>query len=194
MTLKSDSPNANVSEMNCGSSFWPPELEKMSSRLNRDARVIGVMCIVVALVLSLAVLYSVHSANVLQQRLDRSEAILNQLPSGIAYINARTWRIVDAKPGLCDISGYSRRELIGMSLFTLIPERVEAVHADMREDWHGTWQMMLGKDKRHNTSARLVRKDGSLVSMQMDVDPDIIGGVQSYTLFIDATSVTEQPQ
>ena len=99
----------------------------------------------------------------LRESEERFRAVFEAASVGMAQADVDTgrWERVNAK--LCEITGYSAEELIGMR-FT------EITHPDDRQpDWEAFREVVSGKARHYQREKRYVRKDGTIVWVNANV-------------------------
>ncbi len=106
-----------------------------------------------------------------RKALERSEAeffdVLATAAVGILVTNM-TGQIMFANAELAQIFGYAAQELIGQSVDRLVPDRLGATHAQLREKYHS-----VSLRRRMGSDRELVgrRKDGSEVAIEVTLSP-----------------------
>jgi diguanylate cyclase (GGDEF)-like protein/PAS domain S-box-containing protein len=95
------------------------------------------------------------------------EAVLEWMPDGVVVCD-RAGTIVFVNRQAEEMTGYSRGELVGRRIETLVPIRYRRRHPDLRAGFHrrGKSRPMGG-----NTDLLLRRKDGSLLAVDIALGP-----------------------
>ncbi len=92
-----------------------------------------------------------------QESEEQYRAIFELAGVGAAQADPATGRLLRVNPKMCEITGYSEEELLGMTF-------PEITHPDDREeDFEGFRRMMRGETPAHSIEKRYVRKDGRVV-------------------------------
>src|SRR5262249_51619909 len=89
-------------------------------------------------------------------------AIFELAGVGKAQADLRTGRLLRVNQKLCDITGYSRDELLAMTI-------QELTRPEDREQDFAVYQRMLRGEGEYETERRYVRKDGSVVCVCINV-------------------------
>ena len=113
----------------------------------------------------------------------RVESIFRSSPVGIGVVVDRM--IKDANERLCEMTGYSREELLGESALMLYPTAEEHEHVG---------QVKYGMIAEHGTGhveTRWQRKDGSVVDILLSSSP-IVTGDMSGEITFTALDITER--
>lgn len=79
-------------------------------------------------------------------------------------------RFIDVNPAACNLTGYSRAELLNLKVVDLVP-------LPNRQDPHALWQKPINAGVRRG-ERMLLRKDGSLIPVEFMSVPQIVPGVQ----------------
>src|SRR6185312_11786280 len=114
--------------------------------------------------------------------------ILNQVNAGIAQTN-RNGKFVDVNERYCEITGYSKEELLQLTL-------ADITHPDDLQNNLQLFHLCESEGKDYIVEKRYIRKDGSVVWVNMSVTLiEGIGGEKCVTgVCIDITSIKEQEQ
>lgn len=78
-------------------------------------------------------------------------------PVGICQADPQTGRFVLVNDRLCEITGYSREELLSISF------REITLPADREANWKAFQQMLSGELPEYDTEKRYIRKDGRII-------------------------------
>ena len=109
----------------------------------------------------------------LQQSEQEFRAIFELASVGMAQADPRTGQWLRVNEKLCNITGYSAAELLGLRLS-------QVTHPDDRQrDWEAFQRVVRGEQPDYHTEKRYVRKDGSVawVNVNMTVLRDAAGQV-----------------
>lgn len=124
----------------------------------------------------------------LQKTADLMENIIRVAPTGIGMIVDKVF--TEVNPQLCEITGYSRDELIGQSVRLFYPE--EARYRTERE----VMREKIEKTGKCERETRLLRKDGTKSDVQISIAPidqeDLSRGMAFTVLDITENKAMEQ--
>jgi diguanylate cyclase (GGDEF)-like protein/PAS domain S-box-containing protein len=92
----------------------------------------------------------------------RFAAVFQQTPTGTAIVDLKG-RFVAVNPKLCEITGYSAEDLMSRTF-------VEITHPeDLERDLEHVAELMAGRSERYSIEKRYIRRDGSLVWVELNV-------------------------
>ncbi len=96
----------------------------------------------------------------LRESEERFRAFFESLSLGAALADAESGRLVQVNEGFCNISGYDRREVSGMSFDDL-------THPEDRSRYRRLFEeMMLGLTPGYTLEKRVLRKDGGVIRVR----------------------------
>ncbi len=101
---------------------------------------------------------------------ERYRAVVEQSAEGIYLLDARSKRILETNPALRDMLGYSAAELRGMELYDIT--------AHPQEDVDMNVERTLAERSRFAGERRYLRKDGSIVEVEVGVSVIQYGGME----------------
>ena len=106
---------------------------------------------------------------------EEAESILEALPDGLLVTDPRG-TIMYANVRMEHLSGYDRRELVGTTVDSLVPEGLQATHHDQRERFS-----VEPKERPMGTGleTRLLRSDGTELPVEIQLSPAEIGGYRA---------------
>ncbi len=116
-----------------------------------------------AIVVNQEVSSLVRAERALHESEERMEAIFRATPTGIGIVRARI--ILDVNPRLCEMTGYTREEIIGQS--------ARAFYAAQEDfDYVGTEQYRQITEMGTGTvETRLLKKDGGIIDVLLSATP-----------------------
>ena len=116
---------------------------------------------------------------------ERLNTVFESVSTGLAIIGPDRYPIT-VNPALCEITGYSREELLARSFEEgLYPEDVEGLLQRFRDRISGEI------DRQTEYSTRIIRKDGSTAQIAISSEPFHIGG-QFIGILAEIRDVTEE--
>jgi PAS domain S-box-containing protein len=119
----------------------------------------------------------------LQESKARVESIFRSSPIGIGVVVDRM--ITEANERLCEMTGYSREELLGKSAMMLYPTAEEYEHVGLIK------YSMISERGTGYVETRWKRKDGSVVDILLSSSPIISGNLSGEVTFT-ALDITER--
>lgn len=201
MTQKNTGKLSSIVKSESGTSYETPN---GIDQLKRTTRVIVSIAIPTLIVFSLgfvallaqysviqreqtaAMLKDFHS---LERKHEAAQRLIDILPGGVA-IFSETGRVKYVNQGFEEISGRRRRDLIGMTIYELLPER-------FREDHRPRFNNAEARQFLREGSAfclpqgRMLLPDGTEVSCKILVTPLLVSqGMHDWQVFIDPRTVT----
>lgn len=119
----------------------------------------------------------------LRQSEERSRVLVEQASVGM-FVTDLAWRFVEVNPVGCQLSGYTRQELLTRHIEDLVPEEDRAaVRARLK-------RLLTGETT--STQARLQRKDGSLLLVELSATLLSTGHLLGFVHDISARIQAEQ--
>lgn len=115
----------------------------------------------------------------IEELIDREEqfdAFLNAPPWGILVVDV-TFHIVYANKKLCEISRYEKADLIGQHVQFLIPKEDRKKHTKHEKAYVKNPHNRTGN---HGLKPRILRKDGSLVDVEISISPTRVHGQRMF--------------
>lgn len=121
-----------------------------------------------------AVSFIVEQVHKARRRIQRGEAALlaseahyraffELVSVGTGYVDARTGRFIDVNEALCNITGYSREELLKRTFSDI-------THPEDRDiDRERYWRLVSGEVHAYSTEKRYLRKDGGVIWVHVEV-------------------------
>ena len=115
-------------------------------------------------------------------------AIFEQAAVGVAQTNLKTGRFVRVNQRYCDITGYSREELLSRSF-------AEITHPDdVGPDWEQLARLGTGSIREFVREKRYVRKDGTLIWVSLAVASGSATGETPVSCITVAQDITQRKQ
>ena len=119
------------------------------------------------------------STNRLKESQERYRSLFKSGPNPIFVVNKKTFEILDANPNATELFGYQRKELLGMSLFSLVgPEDGEFMHK------YSEGETMVIRSK-----VRFYKKNGRTVFINIHASPSEYRNED--VIIVAATDITE---
>ena len=120
--------------------------------------------------------------------LERYDAVFRASPDGIVVVD-ETGRILDVNPMAEQLFGYSRAELVGEEIETLVPGRVRGVHAANRLRYMTS---PTARPMGIGMELAALRRDGSEITVEISLSP--LDTAQGVLVIATVRDVTQRRQ